>query len=413
MGSDRSRRSRKHRRHRTALTRSKRSLLTVGALALVYGVAALGSGIDREGEDHPRWSSVMPRAFAVRSLQPRGAALMAARQGPALVNLARDYVSRAPYDGVASSMLGTGLILTNRPVDADKAFRVGAQFGWRLPIVQYYWLDQSLQLGDGALAAMRLDALLRKSPGLASSATLMEPFEANPALHPYLLAHMEANPDWLGAFAADTSPNVSDDRLGLRADILDQLAMRNHPIGCIAARPITARLVQQGRALAAMHFWRTQCRDPQAGVVNDGLFREASLDNAKTSAFRWEVLGSGDVYVDIKPGDGGNMLTGRNNSGFAMPFVRQLILAPAGDYDLTWHATGGNPGAGPPVTPTLSCYASDTVPALPVKAEGQGVWTSRIHLGGECEGQWLNFQFQGNSTDITFGNVTMRAAPAS
>lgn len=397
------------RRPRSVMTRSKRSVAVAAALALAYGLAALVSGVDRVGEDHPAWGAYVPRVLAVRSLKPQAAHLFDTHQGPALVALATDYVSRAPYDGMATGLLGGGRAIMGQDAQADQAFRVAAQSGWQLPLVQWYWLNRSLQLGDGGLAAMRLDALLRRNPGLESSPVVMAPFESDPELQPYLLERMALLPDWLGFFSADVGLNISDDRMNLRADLLNRLAAQGHPIGCDAAQPITHRLVQQAHARLAMTFWRAQC--PQAGqdVLADGPLRAVSNDNSNASAFRWDVLGTGDVSVDVRPGAGGNVLQVHNSSGFAMPFVRQLIVAPAGDYDLTWVARGGGTG-GAPVAPTVGCGTDGAVPALAVTSLGGNRWASRVHLDEACEGHWLAFQLSATGGDTTFGPVTMRHA---
>jgi hypothetical protein len=386
------------------------AIAAASAIALVYGVLALGSGLDRAGEDRPALAAWVPDAIAIRSLKARGSHLLETRQGPALVDLGGRYVGRAPYDGVASALLGAGLLMTGKDIPADKAFRVAAQFGWRLPLVQAYWLDQSLRLGDGELAAMRLDALLRQNPGRTSSAPLLAPFESQPELQPYLIARMAMNPDWVSYFSGDVSANVSNERIAQRAAILDQLAAQGHPRGCAGATPITQRLVLQGQIAMAMQYWQAQCPDAGTGLLRDGQLRQVTPDNQNATAFGWELLTNGDMSVDVQPTAGGNMLQLRNGSGFALPFTRQLIVAAPGDYDLTWYAKGGNAGGATPVAPTLDCQANGLVPPLAVSPAGADRWTSRVHLGAECEGHWLGFQLAGNSRDVAFGSVTLRPA---
>lgn len=152
--------------------------LTVLLALLAYAALTLGSGLDRLAAKEPGLAHFVPSAFAAEA--HRAMAARALRSGKVeALTAAQGAVAADPIDPHSAALLGGSSLLSGQPQQADRAFRVAAQLGWRDPLTQLYFMNQALRSGNADLAALRLDALLRQNPLLPVRDMVLSQFEAS------------------------------------------------------------------------------------------------------------------------------------------------------------------------------------------------------------------------------------------
>ena len=228
---------------------SARAILTiVGAVPLA--IACLASAADRMG---------VPLGLLPARLAP-GAAIKTAREAfvsadpmPARARAAAA-VAASPMDAGASALLGAVALKAGDPVAAHEAFAVSARLGWRNPAAQLYWLGVGLEAQDYALAAERLDALLRSG---AIDAAILQ-LEVWPGGRSALAAHLLAASGWREAFVASTGA-LSGTQLARRIAVLQRARAGGMPVDCKAVAATVRALFDRGAREAASDLWRATC----------------------------------------------------------------------------------------------------------------------------------------------------------
>lgn len=230
-----------------------RAILTiVGAVPLA--LACLASAADRMG---------VPLGLLPARLAP-GAAIKTAREAfvsadpmPARAR-ATAAVAASPMDAGASALLGAVALKAGDPVAAHEAFAVSARLGWRNPAAQLYWLGVGLEAQDYALAAERLDALLRTGQRSAAIDAAILQLEASPAGRAALAAQLLPAPGWRDAFIASTAA-LSGTPLARRIAVLQRARAGGMPIDCKAVAATVRTLFARGATASAADLWHATC----------------------------------------------------------------------------------------------------------------------------------------------------------
>lgn len=232
---------------------SARAILTiVGAVPLA--LACLASAADRMG---------VPLRLLPARLAP-GASVRAAREAFLSANStsararAAAAVAASPMDAGASALLGAVPLKAGDPVAAHEAFAVSARLGWHNPAAQLYWLGVGLEAQDYALAAERLDALLRTGQRSAAIDAAILQLEASPGGRSALAAHLLAVSGWREAFVASTGA-LSGTPLARRIAVLQRARVGGMPVDCKAVAATVRALFDRGARQAASDLWRATC----------------------------------------------------------------------------------------------------------------------------------------------------------
>ncbi|MBS7669676.1 hypothetical protein [Croceicoccus gelatinilyticus] len=288
----------------------------VAAGALVYAVAALGSGLDRIAGREIMAEGAVPAIFRSEADVARARLAVSRQDGEAAVDAGQDAVRKQPFYGVGAGMLASGYLLSGDTARADAAYRVSAAGGWREPATQLYWAQQTLELGEYDLAAARIDAILRAHPILPQADELRAELEASPEGREALAARLAEQPVWLLPYLT-LGAETADATAAARVDVLERLANRSGPLGCEKIAMTATALVKRSLWDVAEAVWSAHCPDGVglARKIDGGFAGEAK------SPFAWQLMPSGDVSVS----EGGGALRVANRGRIARVFATRLV----------------------------------------------------------------------------------------
>ena len=380
-------------------------------LMLLFAVAVVGTTSDRMSATKPLWEQVVPRPFADNAWRTR--ALLAVRRGdgPAALGAARFAMRSGPIEPGSSDLLGSALLLVGQADEADQAFRVAGQMGWRRPATQVYWMQQALVEGDYAVAVTRLDALLRQSPKLAGDPALMQQFESSPRGAPILLARLADRPPWTPDYLVQVE-GLSLSELDDRARVLNNLAARIGPLGCAATGAVVDRLMSAGLADRADSVWRANCPSQSAGLVGDGDFVHTDLSR-RDSLFSWWSPPDSDLSTstdETQPPSEPRLIVASTSPFPRMVAVRRVRLQP-GRYRLSWRSLGRDGRGSDRIAATIDCQWEVDRGAPATMDTRTGIAVAVVDVGTQCPAPWLSFRVQPGNDELRFGNVRMEPAP--
>lgn len=202
-----------------------------------------------------------PTAWACRSGCCQHVSRRVPRSGPREAFASTDLtaaVAASPLDAGASALLGAVALKAGDPVAAHEAFAVSARLGWRNRAAQLYWVGVGLEAQDYALAAERLDALLRTGQRSAAIDAAILQLEASPAGRAALAAQLLPAPGWRDAFIASTAA-LSGTPLARRIAVLQRARVGGMPIDCKAVAATVRTLFARGATASAANLWHATC----------------------------------------------------------------------------------------------------------------------------------------------------------
>lgn len=377
---------------------------------LLFAMAALGNGIDRQAFIKPAVAARVPALFASQSLLVRGQNNIVAGQHEAALADGTAAVLSAPVDPISPALLGSARLGLNDPIGAQQAFLVAGRMGWRVPLTQIYWMQRAIGLRNWPVAGMRADALLRQQPWMLANAPLLAPLEGSPQGREAIANRLASVPPWLYPFASEVD-RIPIDTVGERMAVLLSLSSRGLRVGCDRIAMPVNRLVQAARFADAQSLWRGHCEAASPGLLADPDLANLRLDGAR-SLFEWDLVGSSEVGLAIVPGRnaGSQVVQAHNGGNFPRPLLRQMLLLPPGAYRLAWQAqtAAGKPSG--QIVASLGCKG-DGDPALPVMISSQGGQAAEFRVQPECAAHWLTFTILPGSEDVRLGSFGLTALP--
>lgn len=386
-----------------------RVVASVGCAA--YALLAVASGLDRAAAHWAALGRQVPAPLAAKALEATALDAMLAANWRAALTDAGHYVDHAPVEPMAPALLGTARLELGDAAGAEAAFRVAGQMGWRVPLTQRYWMERALALGDYAVAAQRLDAMLRQQPALMADRALMRPLEQSGEGRAALAGRLVARPDWLEFYLKDVA-TVPVDVMRLRALVLDEAARAGLVAGCEGAAVSAQRLVELGEARVAAGLWHAHCRSAGRGLLADGNFAQASFQDTVTP-FDWQFASASDVDVTLEPAAGGGRQARVTTSApYTRLVVSQFAVVPAGSYRLSWRSEGHSGRETPEMMASLDCDAHSTRWLEAVPDARPGWWSARVELDDACQGKWLAFSVRpgvAEGAGVRGGTVTLGA----
>lgn len=381
-------------------------LLLIGA-ALLYGVAALGNGLDRWATSHAE-TSVIPRQFAALSLQRDATAELNAGRHEQAVFIASRAVLKAPSEAGAVSTLGAALLRSDQSAKAYSAFQVARQLGWRDLSTQAYWVTAGVSLSDQEMTARHLDALMRFAPGLPQSEEVLRLLESSPAGQAQLARYLALGPNWLALYAKGAS-RLSPDLFAVRLNLLQGAKAGGKQTDCgTVADAITDLAYSQSRYFEAGQLWQLACRGAAQGLVHNPDFNQP-LRN-RDLPFEWNLPGSGGVSASL---GGGQLVVRNENPGDAI-VAQQHVFAPTGPVRLTWSAVSDQDAAHLQRAATLLCLnRTDLSVGGRVAGDGAGTFTLDVQVPDGCTPQLLMLRAPREAGEIRFSRVMLQPLTAA
>lgn len=315
---------------------------------------------------------------------------------------ARQAVASDPIDPKSPALLGASLLLQGRDGQAERAFRVAGQMGWREPLTQLYWMNVALAQGQPNVAAMRLDAVLRVYPALPNRDALLAQFEQPGPLQSALVARLAGRPPWAVSYANDVE-GVSDAALSARAEVVSSLPQ---PWGCEAvARGVSGRY-QRGLVIPAARIWHRHCPTSAIGSVADSDFRHLSAAGHPVP-FEWNLFGDGDVFAQPS-GNGTGGMTVQVAGAMAKPVVWQAVVLAPGHYRLNWTVTAADGSAANAVKVALACQVDsrEFLPAQLVDPR-RGIFSAEASAERDCPAHFVTVWAQPAPRKVTVQSVTL------
>jgi len=337
----------------------------------------------------PSWfGSGNARQAALRALDQRdfGAAL----------DWAKHVVARDPVGEYSSGLLGVSLLGVGQPAAAQQAYTIAASTGWRDEGVQTYWLMTALALGDKAIAAERLDALLRVGNRDGQTLAGLNELESSPEGRAALATRLALGPDWADWYVLSLT-TVPSPGFASRLAVM-QLAQRQHyrfDPHIVAA--VTSSLLAKGRIVDAAQVWRSfgrGKRDVGRALVNGGF--EQPRDDGSANPFDWVLLQDAlvDVRIDGAAPGGGSALYINSTATTERRAAQQTLLLPPGDYVLHWTAVNGNGERSPAVSVNVTCNGSGRrLTSAPVVVGRVGT-AVKFTIPSDCAAQVISIDVQ-------------------
>lgn len=361
--------------------------------AVVYVVTAMGSALDRVSEKTLAAQAVVPAPFRAHAdIAAARLAINAGQTDAGLAAAARAIRAR-PIDAAPPSLLGTALLLRNDAARADASFRVAAAAGWRDPMTQVYWADQSIRAGDWDLAASRIDAILRANPRLPGIDKYRAPLENDPRGLEALARLVARHPPWLQSYlSVDIGMAVPD--LLKRASVMERAATIAGPVGCDASMRLTQTLLDVGEGIAADRVTRAHC--PKAsGLADLASPGEGAGYDGDGDPFGWRLMPGGDVRLAV--GEAGDTLEVENLAPTARLVATRPYRVAGGATTLRWDARDADGNESARLDISLDCGTPQRPPFA-----GE---LSRAVVAGDCAVGTLGIWVASGSGPVTIGPI--------
>ena len=390
------------------MARSLSRLAMLGTVA-AFAALALGNGLDRASAKNPQLAHYVPGFLAAEAHRSAAAVALQAGDKSLAMAAAEQAVIADPIDPRSTALLGATQLAAGQNVKADRSFRVAAQFGWRDPLTQLYFMNAALNAGQMQLAALRIDAVLRQAPDFPVRDMLLAQFEATPQGRAALAERLALRPAWTKSYLQHASM-LELPALRNRAAVVGSLAAK--PWGCDAVSPLVVRLVLAGGPLEARQLWQGHCPAAVPGIADPHF---AALPVSRPPVpFEWNLVGSGDVSAmpAAQSRAGASGLLVRVGGPTAQPVAWQMLAVPAGRYRLSWTAQGssGKPAIGAQLS--LSCNPTGRIPVEAAALAGSnGQFQAAVSIGEGCAAPFLTLWQAPGSEEVRFDDLTLTRLP--
>lgn len=367
-------------------------------ILLLLAYACLWSAADRLAGQGLLLRVPVPLLTGGQALLARSAVAAQAGDATGSKALALRALRRRPVDAAALRAAGLAAIATGDAVGGDALMRLAGAAGWRDGPTQLYWAEVALTGGSLDVAAERLDAVERVSPGQPRARALLRRLETSTGGRA-ALARRWAEPNaWSGGYLGDVA--------GLDADaLLDRLqtirAMRG------AAMPDRATLdrlgwalVERGRGDLALLLVPRQ--------KGQWLAPFAPATDTRPGPFAWT----------FDPAPGLDAAVVRRGRGFALhlvasgpallPVASQLTRLPPGVARLEGSVEGAKTAL--PLLATITCVGGNGAVAVPAAAR-PGRFAADLTVPPGCATQRLTLSVAGEEArrgaELWVGVVTL------
>ena len=364
-------------------TRSPLSWLGRAGLLGLIAVAAgltLAATADRAGVSlFGQWP------FAISQARGQVIAALGEEDGNTAVAAANRLVTQAPLRRSNLSLLATAQQLSGNAQVASDIFRVASSLGWRDELAQGYAVNLALGNGEYAIAASRMEALIRAAPDSEITRQLVAVIAQVPESRAGLAAAMASGKGWGDNLIAGLHELPAEEiaqRIPLLADAYSSGFRASEPL----ARRETYRIFPLDPSLG-WAFWNAVAGPgdtAEAGLWNAGFSTIGESGFAGRAPFEWSRARQTTQTLRVVEVDGQKRLivSGRNFS--AENVAAQAVPLAAGRYALGWRASAAKLDR-----PDLLLSADCAEPAAPLEV-GPAIMDKRIFyrlltVGEECK----------------------------
>ena len=321
------------------------ALSIVGKAALLLGLAVTAGLTIAATADRGGISAVDRWPFGISRAQLAVAAAVEREDGTAAIDAAKKLVAQAPLRRSNLSLLATAeQVAGNGQASAD-IFRAASALGWRDELAQGNAVNFALSNGEYAIAASRMEALVRAAPDSEISRQLLQLISSVPESRAALAAAMAAGDGW--------GDNVVN---GLHQLPLEEAAARI---------PLIAEAYDAGfrptTALARREAFRVYAENPLLGwavwnaLAGPGEMSDAGIWNtdfstmsegafAGQSPFEWARARQTTQTLRPEQVEGKSRLIVTGRALSAENVAQQRVALSAGRYALAWEASAATAG---------------------------------------------------------------------
>jgi hypothetical protein len=352
-----------------------------GAIALI--ALSVFSGLGRQ--------AIFDPAGAVSGYDEQAKQALAHGNYDDAIAKSRAAILQRPMDQSSISTFGAAHFARNGFDQAYRAFSVSALLGWRDPVTERYWIDQSLGQNAYMPAAQWIDAMMRVDglPGYGQAA--LAALENTAQGRSAILTRLALRPSWLDAWTRYT-PQLDDAAAMDRIASIDRARRAGITVSREAASLASSDLFAQQRFPAALALWTAA---ETAGDITrrglwDGDFSKVN-EQSVSGPFDWRLLQGGSVELDIEDGDAGKRLTATSDAPIVERVAVEATILPHGPTRLSWK-TDGNGATPSALYPRVRCVTGADIPAIDDGNDGNTRW-SEVDIPEGCPAQTITIWF--------------------
>lgn len=369
------------------------SILLVGGLWLGWQVIR-EAGAER-----------LPVSMAIR-LAPTSPAVLsraaeselAARRYENASALARDSLSRAPFNARALRVAGLTIANDGAPAVAEPIITLAGNWSLRDDPAHAWLIERRLRQGDYRSAFAHADTLARRRPALWRQ--LFNLFQTagaeDPRAFPALASLLATAPPWRGEFLNHLTRTPAG--IGVAANLAVALERSKQPFSTDELGLLYVRLMGL-RLLPAMKLVREAIdRPPVSDLVLDGSFPATA--SVTPAPFGWERPSASGVVSDILPDDVRPAETALRvqYDGYAVTKIAdQFIQLAPGSYRLSGEARRESGDLEDRLAWRVICFETDSI----VGESLSQAWSTNAWTGfgldftipaRNCSAQWLRLE---------------------
>ncbi|MBX7540895.1 hypothetical protein [Qipengyuania sphaerica] len=381
------------------MTRPYPKSVGIWAVAALLTVLVLVTGLDRAGAPMPGMGPFS------QSYRARVLAAQLEDSQPASEQ-ARQLVRYAPLRQGHLSLLALSLAYDGEEDAASQALAAALAAGWRDTRAQGLAVEQAIRGKEYAIAAQRIEALLRSDPDGDVTRAALALVAADAPSREALAGAMARNEPWAtaalgGAATLDAGP--LQDRLAL----IDAAREKGYRPDQLGARRFAQRLFERDPA-AASSAW-TALLGPgeraSTGLWQGGFAGLADAELRTRGPFEWRrIPGS-----PLKIGTEGEalMIDGRASAADTVA-IQHLMIEP-GAYALAWRTAERARGE-PAITLTLQCPASPASMRQGPVLEIEGQFARSVEVMTPCAAALRVMSMSGKSGERRLEDVVLGRA---
>lgn len=395
---------------------------TAATALIVHAIAVTSLG------DRARLGEHWTLAAAVDPLSARSAAAAAAGQLSednlaGAERWALRAVAASPIQAAGPAALGLVRERQGRGAEAAALMSAAGELGWRNRAVQLWLLDAAVRQGEMEVAVLRAEALLRQGIHDKEVTALLRNAAAQPRARRAIAERLAENPLWRVPFLEQLRDLPAADLPAHQALLLDLSASGSPP----TANEINAylrRLVALGRfAQAGEARRRLRVGSNRSSLPDDPEFTRLASSEADSSPFEWRSvpLPGAFVRLDDPPGADASALRVQAEGTVAGRLLEQIVLLPAGRYQLVGSSRDAAPASLESTAWELTCVGGNgrVVLGRPEPAGTANGWTRTrrtVLVPVDCPAQRLELRIAHGSprpVDLWFGRVELQRKAAA
>lgn len=213
---------------------------------------------------------------------------------------------------------------------SSEAISLSAQRGWREPIAQRAVALAAAQSKDWDVAADRLAALWKTSPGQLATRSLSKKLLAVPEIRSDFAKKIVGQSYWIDAFVSWSADNLQVDAF---VEVMSIAQRAGAEIDCIQLSAIGRKMLGSGRLDGPAKLWNSHCGKDLPDLGKSYSFQYYGVGmNYQNGPFAWFYPKSAGLSTSIRNRSGAQHLHYVNSEPFSQLLARKYLSLPAGEY---------------------------------------------------------------------------------